>query len=357
MAAAATAAEARGTPMRMPRLTSLCLGLVLVASCSSHDACASCEIAVERIATFGDAEGDGALESLPLVSAEFAGRRIVLQPDGSRLLPRFFASNGRFLSLLGAIGNGPGEFVGPARAFTRGDTAWIVDGILRRATAVTGNGITKTAAPWHRTAYDAIARTDQSWILAGGEGYLRAMAVASPTGSILREFGDTMGPFGARRYLADAGQHFWSAASLYRLRFEEWANPDSLVRVIEPVTPHFPAYDRVRLATAERPPIPALRGFWTDSLDRIWALVEVPGTAWRSGHGEPRHGEGGASYLPIRDPNRAYDSGAYTVVSRRQSRANAACLQPARTSPFLRRTSRHSVAVVPPPAAACVPPV
>ncbi len=304
----ALAAEAHVTPTQMPRLAFLLLASVLIASCGSRDKCPSCEIAVERIATFGDEEGNGALESLPLVSAQFDGRRIVLQPDGSRLLPRLFTSKGRFLSVLGALGEGPGEFASPWRAFTRRDTAWVVDGILRRATAVTADGITTTTTPWHRTANDAIARTDGSWVLAGGEGYIRSMAVASPEGAVLQEFGDTMGTWGTRRHLASAGQHFWSAASLHRLRFEEWAHPDSLVRVIEPVTPHFPPYERVLPATQERPPIRALRGFWTDSLARIWALLEVPGTDWRSGYGEPRLGEDGQFNLQMLDPNRAYRS-------------------------------------------------
>lgn len=292
----------------MRRRALMLAGLLLLASCGARDDCPTCEIKVERIAVFGESDGDGALESRPLVSAEFAGRRVVLMPEGSRLLPRLFSAEGRFISVLGSVGDGPGEFVSPMRTFVRRDTAWIEDLIHSRATAVTSSGLAQTTVLWQRHANDAIVGEDDSWILAGGDGYRRVMAVASPTGAVLREFGDTMVPFGARRFLAHDRNSFWSAASLYRLRFEEWASPDSLIRVIEPITPHFRPYEKVQLATPERPPIPALRGFWTDSLNRIWAVLEVPGVDWRSGYGEPRPGEGGEMYMPKLDINRAYQT-------------------------------------------------
>ncbi len=282
--------------------------LVLVASCAAPDACSDCAISAERIATFGESDGDGALESRPLVSREFNGLRIVWQPEGSGQLPRLFTATGRFRSTLGTLGDGPSEFRSPLNVLVAGDTAWILDGNLRRATVVNRSGSLASSFSWQRVPGSAFRRGDGSWIVAGGTSTTRSMAVISDSGIVLQEFGDSTGPFGTRRFLAQDGRRFWSAPSLNRLRFEEWSGPDSLLRVVEPVTPHFPPYERLLPPAEERPPIRALRGFWLDSLAHIWAVIEVPASDWRSGYGPARVGEGGQSFLPMQDPNRAYSS-------------------------------------------------
>jgi len=287
---------------------SILLAAVILSGCSSDPDCPDCRITAERIAVFGESDGDGALEGRPLVSAAFGGHRLVIQPDGSPQLPLLFSASGHFVSALGSNGDGPGEFRRPARALIRNDTAWIIDGTLRRATAVVSVGGIVATVPWQRIPFDAISRDDGTWILAGGAGAARAMARVSSTGEVLQEFGDSIPSTGTRRVLAQGPRGFWSAATLFRLRFEEWAGPDTMLRVIEPVTRHFPAYDRMETPTPDRPPPPSLRAFWTDSLGRLWALLEVPAREWRSGFGEPRRGEGGQQYLPMLDANRAYAS-------------------------------------------------
>lgn len=309
----------------MIRVRFLLFAAAILGACSSREDCPECRISAERIAVFGESDGDGALEGRPLVSAEFGGHRLVIQPDGSPQLPLLFSASGRFVKALGARGDGPGEFRRPARTLVRNDTAWIIDGSLRRATAVVSDGMIGATVPWQRIPFDAISRDDGAWILAGGAGAARAMALVSPTSVVLQEFGDSIPSSGTRRVLADGPRGFWSAATLFRLRFEEWAGPDSMLRVIEPITTHFPAYDRMETATPDRPPPPSLRGFWADSLGRLWALLEVPAREWRTGFGEPRRGEGGQQYLPMQDANRAYsavvlviDPKTGTVVAERQ---------------------------------------
>lgn len=292
----------------MPRYTLLVLATVVLSGCGEIDACASCAISAERIATIGDADGDGALEGRPLVSATFADRRIVLQPDAMRGLPLLFTASGQFISTIGAAGDGPGEFRSPSRVLVDGDSAWVIDGSLRRATAISPNGDAGTALSWMRVPYDAIARGDGSWIVAAGEGSRRALSKVSASGTVEREFSDAITLGDARWHVARDGMRFWSAPALHSLRFEEWSAPDSLLRTIEPATPHFPPYARRLPATPDRPPQPSLRGFWTDSLSRIWALLEVPAPDWRSGYGNPRIGEGGQTYMSVLDANRVYAS-------------------------------------------------
>lgn len=292
----------------MTRKRFLLLSAVILVGCSSRADCPDCRISAERIAVFGESDGDGALEGRPLVSAAFGGHRLVIQPDGSPQLPLLFSASGRFVTALVSNGDGPGEFRRPARTLVRNDTAWIIDGSLRRATAVVPDGAVVATVPWQRIPFDAISRDDGTWILAGGAGTARAMALVSASGEVLHEFGDSIPSSGTRRVLAEGPRGFWSTGTLFRLRFEEWAGPDSMLRVIEPITTHFPVYDRMETPTPDRPPPPSLRGFWTDSIGRLWALLEVPAREWRSGFGEPRRGEGGQQYLPMQDPNRAYSA-------------------------------------------------
>jgi hypothetical protein len=292
----------------MLRATLLAVAVLAFAACGDADSCGDCTISVARIASFGDSDGDGALEGRPLISGAFGGQRLVLQPDASGQVPRLFSSTGRFRSAVGTLGEGPGEFRSPSRVFIDGDTAWIIDGSLRRATAVAPDGTPGPSFSWQREPYDAVALDGDHRVLAGGSGPTRALAMVSRDGTLLHAFGDSMGRFGARWHLARAGARFWSAQSQHRLRFVEWAAPDSMLRVVEPVTPHFPPYAQMLPATPDRAPMPSLRGFWTDSLARIWALLEVPAADWRSGYGSPRVGEGGQTYMPMLDPNRAYAS-------------------------------------------------
>lgn len=292
----------------MPRSLLLVLASAAFVGCAARDECPECTISVERIAVFGESDGDGALEGRPILSPAFGGHRILLQPDGSQQLPLLFTTTGRFVRALGVRGDGPGEFRTPTRALVRADTAWVIDGSLRRATAVASDGSLGSSVPWQRIPFDAVARPDGSWIIAGGAGSTRAMALASPDGVVLREFGDSIPSTGTRRVLARAGSGFWSAASLFRLRFEEWSHPDSLLRTIAPTTTHFPPYDRLQVPEPERPPAPALRGFWLDSLSRIWAVLEVPAPQWRDGFGPVRVGEGGQQYMPMLDANRVYST-------------------------------------------------
>lgn len=292
----------------MPRFVLLVLASAAFVGCATRDECAECRLSAERIAIFGESDGEGALEGRPLVSAEFGGHRVVTQPDGSQQPPLLFAANGSFVRALGTLGDGPGEFRAPTRTLVRDDTAWVIDRSLRRATAVLADGSLGSVLPWQRIPFDALARADGSWIVAGGAGSARAMAIVSPAGAVLREFGDSIPSTGTRRVLAHSERGFWSAAAMFRLRFEEWVGPDSLVRTVEPATAHFPPYERLQVPAPERPPVPSLRGFWTDSLSRIWAVVEVPALNWRDGFGPARVGEGGQQYMPMLDANRVYST-------------------------------------------------
>jgi hypothetical protein len=260
------------------------------------------------VATIVADEGEGALESRPLISEVFGGRRIALQPDASGVLPLLFTASGKFVSVIGAEGSGPGEFRSPYRVLVTGDSAIVFDAVLGRATTIGPSGAVGGTIPWRATPLDAVVLSDGSFALASPAGSRRALAQATKTGEVVREFGDSLPRMFNRWHLAASGSRFWSAPSLYQLRFEEWRAPDSLVRVVEPVTSHFVPYDRYLLATEDRPYPPALRGFWLDSLSRIWALIEVPGAEWRSGLGPPRRGEDGQMVRQIVDANRAYAS-------------------------------------------------
>lgn len=278
------------------------LGLTLLA-CGSRDDCRDCAITATPIASFGASDGDGALASYPKVGPELDGMRIVLQPDASGELPRQFTTRGRFVRTLGRIGDGPGEFRSVAHAMRSGDSLFLFDTGARRLVVMQSpDRVVRTTAWMSHTnsavelADGTIVSTDAVWLPGQPFEHL------TRGGELLSRFGDSLPAHTRARILAaGASGSFWAAPRTRRLEFEQWASPSRRIKRFEIVSPHYQPYETYVMAGPERAPSPSLRGFWADSLEHLWLMIEVPDKQWRSGYGEPRRGEGGFEYLPLKD--------------------------------------------------------
>lgn len=80
---------------------------------------------VERTTTFGDAEGPGALSDVFSVAVDAAGRTFLSEPQFARVVA--FDADGSFDRVLGARGQGPGEFQIPGGLSWHGDTLVVTD--------------------------------------------------------------------------------------------------------------------------------------------------------------------------------------------------------------------------------------
>lgn len=109
------------------RVAGLLTGLLLVAGCG--DAPAPLETAprltaVEE-ATFGDAEGPGALSGVFDLAVSASGRVFASEPELGRVVA--FEADGSFAGEVGSRGSGPGELRVPSRLGWKGDTLAVLD--------------------------------------------------------------------------------------------------------------------------------------------------------------------------------------------------------------------------------------
>ncbi len=100
----------------------------------SEVTCPACSLQFERITRLGVEDGEGALEAFPLdVARDESGRFYVL--SAARSAPAVFDSDGKFLSRLGRVGQGPREFRWPLEVVVLpGDSLLVIDGENQRMT-------------------------------------------------------------------------------------------------------------------------------------------------------------------------------------------------------------------------------
>ena len=91
------------------------------------------EIVVTTILAFGDTTGEGAIARTPTIARDHAGRYYAATPfGGGGALVAVYDGTGRFLTRLGRVGDGPGEFRQPNVVAPIGDSMAIFDAGTRR---------------------------------------------------------------------------------------------------------------------------------------------------------------------------------------------------------------------------------
>ena len=96
------------------------------------------ELRATHVATYGDGEGEGALSAIFDVDVDAEGRVYASEPTIGRVVT--FHPNGTFLSVIGARGEGPGEFRSPGNLTWLGDTLTVLD-FLRGISLFTRDGV------------------------------------------------------------------------------------------------------------------------------------------------------------------------------------------------------------------------
>lgn len=108
-------------------------GLLLITALACAGEPRPPEIVVTTIAAFGDTAGDGAIAGTPTIARDRAGRYYAVAPSGGAgALVAVYDSTGRFLTRLGRVGDGPGEYRQPNVVTAMGDSMAIFDAGTRR---------------------------------------------------------------------------------------------------------------------------------------------------------------------------------------------------------------------------------
>ena len=100
--------------------------------------CANCQVTTKVLATVGPREGAGLLEGQPFQVSLDSRNRIWVSPNDRP--PMIYDSTGKFLRVLGATGDGPGEYRGPVAVVSFGsDSILAMDLGKNRAAVLKGD--------------------------------------------------------------------------------------------------------------------------------------------------------------------------------------------------------------------------
>ncbi len=256
--------------------------------------CAACRISVQRVTVLGDLQGKGALAGAPThVQIDGRGRYWVVASG----MPQVFDSDGKFVTVVGNRGPGPGEFLGLAIPLPiTPDSMLLLDPAATRATVF---GLDFRPHRVVQTVRSLGRASVLSWpdaVLFNGtiqtrERFGWPLHVISFTGSAI-EVLRSGGPKGGQMRPGD------ETAMLYRLTSPRQGNVWAA---------NVPTYDLQKTTTAleplevlqrrpkwwsgqtldvvgtpKKPPGPSIAGIEWDDQGRLCVFIRLAGSDWRN---------------------------------------------------------------------------
>jgi hypothetical protein len=213
------------------------------------------DIVVTTIMTFGDTTGEGAIAGTPTIARDRAGRYYAATPFGpGGALVAVYDSTGRFLTRLGRIGDGPGEFRQPYVVAPMGDSVAIFDAGTRRiniigpslewARSSATSGLVMSAA--FLPGGDFVV----NWPLPIGDSSRGFFQRYDRAGQLVRSYEEPRAPCepeaclweGTFVYRADPGGGIWAARLLGELEISRFDSTGRLVRRLALEAPWFPSH-------------------------------------------------------------------------------------------------------------------
>jgi hypothetical protein len=284
-------------------------------------------IQLEHLVTLGGDE-PGALSNPPhQVHQDSRGRFYLLGSFGGMEVPVVYQSNGQFLTALGRIGDGPGEYRMPAALLVGpGDTVYVLDFISRRLTVLSPDYAAIRSVNFvHRPEMggkvavlleNGQLATNLDTRGADRERSGSALQVLDRDGRIAHEFDEApstpeagVGGFRRMRTLGPSGHGFWSGTLLFRYRLELWDSTGRRLARLERRPPWFLPYDTLLSRTPENPPYSHLASVREDTMGRLWAVSFVADSQWAEGlSSQPVEGEGGIRFYRTEYPEKTLDT-------------------------------------------------
>jgi hypothetical protein len=283
-------------------------------------------IELELLVTLGGDE-PGALSNPPHdILLDSRGRYYLLASHYGVERPVVYSHDGRFLTALGGIGDGPGEFRMPgALIIGAGDTVIILDSPTRRMSvfspsyefirSVPLSGRLESARRVAVLLGDVGIATNMD-TRTGRDSSGPTLQIVSADGTIAHRFGDDSIPIrrwvdtGTRMRTLGWSRHgFWSGTLLFEYRLELWDSAGNRARLLRRKPSWFQPYDTTMSPSPEHPPHPALIGVMEDGEGRVWTVSRVADSQWVEGLSKaPVRGEGGTLYYRTEDPEASQDT-------------------------------------------------
>ncbi len=260
---------------------------------SFEPSCGRCRIALERVATLGDARGPVSETGLVIRGPGFY---LVADPFFASEM-RVYDLEGRYVRTVGREGAGPGEYrfiramrVGPA------DSLYVFDALNSRITVLSPFPAFQLA----RTAPLQARLTENGALLLGGDRVVvNGSAPAIPDwqlhlidlqGQFLRSFATpstARGPAETTYSLASgAPDRFW-AASYKAYRITQWSTAGSKLVELSGSPPWWQGPQRLK-ASQQREAVTTssgVVGIQTDVQGRLWILSRTPERDWEAAVG------------------------------------------------------------------------
>lgn len=288
----------------------------------STPSCAECRIELVHVAELGNEYGDaGAQGSLTAIARTSRGEYLAVYSEQAFEIV-VHGPDGRVIRKFGRRGDGPGEFqrISLIRV-SGGDTIHVLDRSRRRYSVFASDGrfVRSSPFPWP---------TESAVVFPGGSLAIGA-TVVTPERAGLPLHGVRIPPgkdaeivasFGAdtalsrldllhlllRRVSRDSDSTFW-AAPVNEYRVERWTlsgrRLDHLIRNAS----WFPTWLHTANIDDRTPPQPLVTSLSPEGQGRLWTVVRVPDSQWRSGI-SPRIGETGHRIFRVTNPSRVTDS-------------------------------------------------
>jgi len=285
--------------------------------------CPTCRIEITPLATFGRGDGPGSFDAYPTsMIADSRGRIIVaFSSVATTHLPKVYDASGRFLRLIGAVGEGPGEFRwGELLALGGSDSIFVIDKRLGRRSDFRPD-FTFVRSVLMLPRVDAAVRLRSGdWVL---NAEVRNRDRAGPSfhlfgaeGAYRRSFGNSRSSLDPNQDLSkkirrmwparDGG--FWSVPWTHKYVIEHWTASGTKTRSLEPASSWFAPYESI--GEVRTSPTQARFGRVTavfeDEAGLVWVVGHAADAKWGAGLGPAQRGEG-VTYFPIVDRSKVFD--------------------------------------------------
>jgi hypothetical protein len=256
--------------------------------------CPTCRISIKNLITIGDAEGPGALTGQPLYTRVDSKGRFWLT-DGT--IPQIFDPDGRFLTMAGRRGRGPGEFIRGIPMASAGDSMVVLDAALGRAVIMTADksGVRTVSMPpglasgivirWPDIVVHSgsVATPERIGYTLHRASYAGSSVVLSTSTSPIDDEvrpGDAEPPNLLSPAAAD-GTFWTSEARVYR--FAQWDHNLRKLKLFERQPTSWPRkLERApTVSTPTHAPDPYVAAVSTDESGLVWVFLRVAADDWQ----------------------------------------------------------------------------
>jgi hypothetical protein len=262
--------------------------------------CSTCSINLRRVATLGGGSAAGALPILPLQVAQDPRGRIYAVTSAGDQTVMVYDSTGKFIRVLGGVGDGPGEFRRAWRVHFNGDTTVVFDSRKRTASLF-------TSSFQYRRQFSLQAAFTESLRLPSGS-YVGSARISSASRNGLplhfysetelgKSFGgssttviDPLKDFSEKRqFTMSTLGRFWVADELSYV-INQYDTTGRQLRRIERVAAWFPpSPNKIVLPSPTVPPFSRIIAVREDRAGLLWVFSAVADPKWAQGLG-PKQG-------------------------------------------------------------------